>query len=175
MVSTSVAIYLGFLALVAAERLIELAISHRNAEWARANGGIEYGAEHFPYMKALHTSFLIGCALEVVVLERPFMPWLGWPMLGVALGAQAIRYWVISTLGPRWNVRVIVVPGMPLVRSGPYRFLRHPNYVAVVCEGIALPLIHSAWWTALGFTVLNAAMLFVRVRCENRALVAHQP
>jgi methyltransferase len=94
-------------------------------------------------------------------------------MLGVALAAQAIRYWVIFTLGKRWNVRVIVVPGLPVVSSGPYRYLKHPNYLAVVLEGFAVPLIHTAWITAVAFTLLNAWMLSVRLRCENEALATH--
>jgi methyltransferase len=91
-------------------------------------------------------------------------------MLAALAGAQALRWWCIGTLGPRWNTRVMVVPGLPLVTSGPYRLLRHPNYVAVVAEGAALPLVHTAWAAAAVFTVLNAALLTVRIRCENRAL-----
>jgi methyltransferase len=106
--------------------------------------------------------------------DRPFLPALAWPMLAVLAAAQALRWWCIHTLGPRWNTQVIVVPGLPLVTDGPYRWrwLRHPNYVAVVAEGLALPLVHTAWITATVFTVLNAALLTVRVRCENRALAA---
>jgi methyltransferase len=124
-------------------------------------------------MKALHTVFFIACALEVVLLDRPFFPRLAVPMLGLVVLTQLLRYWVVFTLGKRWNVRVIVVPGMPAVRSGPFRFLRHPNYLAVVVEGLAVPLVHSAWWTAIGFSLLNAWMLSVRIRCEEGALAAH--
>ena len=165
--------YLVFLALLAGERLVELSISRRNAAWSFARGGIEYGADHFVYMKVLHTGFFLACALEVVLLKRPFYPVLAAPMLFLVLLAQALRYWVVFTLGKRWNVRVIVVPGLPAVRRGPYRFLRHPNYLAVAIEGVAVPLVHTAWWTAIGFTVLNLWMLSVRIRCENRALEAH--
>ncbi len=168
-----VGLYLAFLLLLAGERLVELAIARRNAAWSLEQGGIEYGGEHFKYMKLLHTSFFLGCALEVVLLDRPFIPGLGFPMLGVALCAQAIRYWVIFTLGKRWNVRVIVLPGLPAISSGPYRLLKHPNYVAVVLEGFAVPLIHTAWITAIAFTLLNAWMLSVRIRCENEALRTH--
>lgn len=168
-----VGLYLGFLALLAGERLVELAISKRNARWSLEQGGIEYGSDHFVYMKLLHTSFFIACAAEVVLFERPFILSLGLPMLGIAIAAQAIRYWVIFTLGKRWNVRVIVVPGLPAISNGPYRFLKHPNYLAVVLEGFAVPLIHTAWATALAFTLLNAWMLSVRIRCENEALATH--
>ena len=92
----------------------------------------------------------------MLVADRPFLPLLGWPMLALVLASQALRWWCIATLGRRWNTRVIVVPGLPLVTGGPYRWLRHPNYVAVVVEGVALPLVHAAWVTALVFTVLNA-------------------
>ena len=162
--------YLGFLGLVALERMFELALSRKNAAWAFARGGVEAGGEHFFAMKLLHTSFLAACALEVVLLDRPFLPWLGLPMLGLALGAQSLRYWAVTSLGRRWNVRVITIPGMPLETSGPYRFLRHPNYLAVALEGIAIPLIHTAYLTAIGFTLLNGLMLRTRIRCEEHAL-----
>ena len=155
----------------AAERVAELVVSVRNARWAFARGGVEHGRRHFPPMVALHTTLLVGCAVEVLVADRPFLPWLGWPALAVALGAQALRWWCIATLGPRWNTRVIVVPGLPLVSRGPYRRLRHPNYLAVVAEGIALPLVHSAWVTAAVFTALNAWLLLgARIPAEERAL-----
>jgi methyltransferase len=155
---------------VAVERLAELRVSRRHASWAFARGGKEYGRGHYPAMVALHSGLLIGCLLEVRLADPPFIPALGVPMLALVLAAQALRWWCIATLGERWNTRVIVVPEMPLVRSGPYRRLRHPNYVAVVLEGFALPLVHTAWVTALVFTVLNTWLLTVRVRCENAAL-----
>lgn len=165
--------YLVLLALVAAERLVELVVSARNAAWALRHDGVEEGRAHFRVMALLHAGFLVACAAEVLALERPFVPALGWPMLALALGAQALRYWAIATLGRAWNVRVIVVPGAPLVTRGPYARLRHPNYVAVAVEGVALPLVHSAWLTAAAFTVLNAVLLAVRVRVEERALARH--
>ena len=156
-----------------AERIAELVVSARNARWSFARGGIEYGGGHFPPMVALHTGLLLACLAEVWLLDRPFLPWLGWPMLVLVLASQALRWWCIGTLGPRWNTRVIVVPGLPLVTRGPYRWLHHPNYVAVVVEGFALPLVHTAWITALGFTVLNAVLLLgFRIPCENRALAS---
>ncbi|HET6732675.1 isoprenylcysteine carboxylmethyltransferase family protein, partial [Mycobacterium sp.] len=97
---------------------------------------------------------------------------LGWPMLGVVLAAQALRWWCIGTLGRQWNTRVVVVPGASRVSRGPYRVVPHPNYVAVVTEGAALPLVHSAWITALVFSVLNAALLRTRIRVENEALAS---
>jgi methyltransferase len=105
-----------------------------------------------------------------VWLERPFVAVLGYPMLALVVGAQALRYWAIATLGRRWNVRVIVVPDEPAVVRGPYAYIRHPNYLAVIIEGVAIPLVHTAWITAIAFTVLNAWILAIRIRCEERAL-----
>ncbi|ALC18867.1 isoprenylcysteine carboxyl methyltransferase family protein [Streptomyces pristinaespiralis] len=155
---------------VAAERVAELVVARRNAAWTLARAGVEHGRGHYPVMVALHTALLVGCLVEVAIGDRPFVPALGWSMLGVVVLAQALRWWCILTLGPYWNTRVIVVPGARLVRAGPYRFARHPNYVAVVAEIAALPLVHSAWLTALVLTVSNAVLMGVRVRCENTAL-----
>ncbi|MCF3184684.1 isoprenylcysteine carboxyl methyltransferase family protein [Streptomyces polychromogenes] len=160
--------YFVLLALVAAERLAELATARRNAAWSLARGGREYGRGHYPAVVGLHVALLAGCAAEAV--HRPFLPALAWPALAVAVAAQGLRWWCVLSLGPRWNTRVIVEPGLPLVAAGPYRLLRHPNYAAVVLEGLALPLVHTAWVTALGFTLLNALVLRVRIRCENSAL-----
>ncbi|BBZ02873.1 hypothetical protein MCHIJ_23100 [Mycolicibacterium chitae] len=162
--------YFLLIAAVAAERLAELIVSKRNARWAFAHGGKEFGRGHYPVMVIIHAGLLIGCVLEVWLLDRPFVPWLGWTMLAVVVAAQVLRWWCIATLGKRWNTLVIVLPEAPLVRSGPYRWLHHPNYVAVVAEGIALPLVHSAWITAVVFTVANALLLTVRIRVENAAL-----
>ena len=167
---TSTAAYLGLLALVALQRLAELRLSRAHAGKAFARGGIEHGRTHFPAMAALHAAFLASCALETVLLRRPFPSALGWIALGVFLFAQVLRYWAIASLGERWNVRIIVIPGEPLVRRGPYRFLRHPNYLAVALEIASLPLVHGAFLTALVFSVANAALLRVRIRVEESAL-----
>lgn len=164
--------YALLVAAVAAERVVELVVARRNERWSTARGAIVTGQGHYPAMVVLHTGLLVGCLAEVWLADRLFVPALAWPMLAMLAGAQALRWWCIGTLGPRWNTRVIVVPGLPLVTSGPYRLLRHPNYVAVVAEGVALPLVHTAWVTAAVFTVLNAVLLTVRIRCENRALAA---
>ena len=163
--------YVVLVLAVGVERLAELVVAKRNLRWALARGGQEHGFGHYPVMVVLHTGLLVGCLVEVLVAGRPFYPGLGWVMLALVVAAQALRWWCIRTLGPQWNTRIIIVPGLDLVDRGPYRFLHHPNYVAVVVEGFALPLVHSAWITALVFTVLNAALLTVRIRAENRALV----
>ncbi len=162
--------YTLFVLAVGVERIAELLVSKRNLAWAFRHGGREYGRGHYPAMVALHLSLLIGCIAEVWLLDRPFFPVLGWTMVAVVLAAQGLRWWCITTLGRRWNTLIVVVPGLPLVNRGPYRWLRHPNYVAVVVEGIALPMVHTAWITAITFTVLNAALLRVRIREEERAL-----
>jgi len=162
--------YTALVLLVALERLAELRTARRNTTWSAAHGAVEHGRGHYPVMVALHTALLAGCLLETGLGHRPFLPALGWPMLTLAVAAQALRWWCITTLGPRWNTRVLVVPGLPLVADGPYRWLRHPNYVAVVVEGAALPLVHSNWLTAAGFTLLNLPLLATRLRCENAAL-----
>ena len=126
------------------------------------------GFGHYPFMVVLHTGLLLACLVEAA--QRPFIPALGWSMLAVVVLAQALRWWCIATLGPRWNTRIIVIPGLPLVQRGPYRRLSHPNYVAVVLEGIALPLVHTGWITAVVFTVVNAGLLRVRISAENAAM-----
>lgn len=160
--------YVGLVLLVAAERVAELVVSLRNARWSFSRGGVEVGRGHYPFMVALHTLLLGACMAEAA--HRSFVPWLGWTMFAVVLLAQGLRWWCITVLGHQWNTRVIVVPGLKLVARGPYRWLRHPNYVAVVAEGIALPLVHTAWLTALIFTVLNIPLLAVRIRTEEAAL-----
>ena len=158
------------LVVIAGERLAELVVSQRHATESLRHGGLESGLGHFPVMVALHAALLIGCWLEPLALHRTFVPALAWPALAVVVAANTLRWWCIASLGPRWSARVIVMPGLPLVRTGPYRWFAHPNYVAVIVEGVALPLVGSAWITAGTFTVLNAALLTVRIRCETRAL-----
>ncbi len=166
-------LYLGLVLMIVAQRLAELRLAERNTRLARAAGAIESGRGHYPWMVALHTLFPISCVAEVWLLERPFVPPLAGAMLLLLGAATALRYWAITTLGERWTTRVLVRPGVPLVTGGPYRWLRHPNYLAVVIEIAALPLVHAAWLTAVVFSAANAAVLAVRVRAENRALGQH--
>ena len=170
MTGISVRLFAGLIVLVGAERLAELVLSKRHLTWSLTHGGREFGRGHYPAMVLLHTGLLVGAVVEVLVAHRPFLAWLGWPMLAVVVMAQLLRWWCITSLGRFWNTRVVVVPGETLITRGPYRWLRHPNYVAVVAEGAALPLVHSAWTTAAVFTVLNGALLTVRIRTENAAL-----
>jgi methyltransferase len=163
-------LYTALVALVAVARLVELRIAKRNARNLLAQGGVEAAPGHYPVMVLLHTGFLFACPLEVWLLDRLFRPALAAPML-VLLGlAAALRFWVIATLDGRWTTRIICLPGVPPVLGGPYRFVRHPNYLAVVAEIAALPLVHGAWLTALVFSAANAWLLRVRIRAEEEAL-----
>ncbi len=172
---TTAVLYTLLVGLVAIERIAELVIAKRNLAWSLEQGGREVGSGHFPFMVALHTGLLAGCLLEVWAAHRPFLAAVGWPMLALVLGAQALRWWCIGSLGRQWNTRIVVVPQLSRVQVGPYRFVAHPNYVAVIVEGFALPLVHDAWVTALVFTVMNAALLRIRVRAENAALAELVP
>jgi methyltransferase len=167
---TGLVAFTVLVALVGLERLAELVVSTRNAAWSLARGGVESGRGHYPVMVLLHSGLLVAMLVEAWVRRPDVAPLLAWSMLALVLASQALRWWCIATLGRRWNTRVIIVPGLAPVASGPYRLLPHPNYVAVVVEGVALPLVHAAWLTALVFTVANAALLVVRIRVENAAL-----
>ena len=165
-------LYTGLVAAVAAVRLAELVLARRNFARCRAQGGVEAGAGHYPWMVALHAAWLAACVLEVRLADRPFRPALAAVALALLAGAMALRWWVIATLGERWTTRVICVPGAAPVTGGPYRWLRHPNYLAVVAEILALPLVHGAWITAVVASLANAALLRVRIAAEEAALAA---
>ena len=155
---------------VAPKQLLELSIARANTRRLLERGAFEAGASHYPWMVALHSLFLLACPLEVWLLDRPFRLGLGLLMLVLLSLAAALRYWVIASLAGRWTTRVLCLPGEPLVKSGPYRFVRHPNYVAVVVEMFALPLVHGAWLTAIVFSLLNAALLRERIAIEEAAI-----
>lgn len=163
-------LYTGLVLLVALQRLAELALSRRHERRLRARGAVEVGAGHYPWMVALHAAFLASCLAEVWWLDRPFVPALAAIAVAVLVAATGLRVWTLRTLGERWTTRVLVLPGAALVTGGPYRFLRHPNYLAVVLEVAALPLVHTAWATALVFSAANALLLRRRIGVEERAL-----
>jgi len=159
----------AFLGVIVAQRLVELALSRRNTRIVATRGAVEAGAGHYPLIVCVHVLFLLCFAGEVIT--RGTQPGAAWPLwLSLWIAAQALRYSAIRALGDRWNTRILVVPGEAPVAIGPYRFLKHPNYVAVVVELIAAPLLFGAWRTALFIGVLNAAVLAVRIRTENAAL-----
>lgn len=167
---TSLTAFTILVTVVALERLAELVVSKRNAAWSFERGGRETGQGHYPFMVVLHSGFFVAMLVEAWVRRPDVVPLLAWSMLMLVVASQALRWWCIATLGRRWNTRVIVVPGLSPVTAGPYRYLSHPNYVAVVVEGMALPMVHEAWLTAVVFTLLNAVLLTVRIRDENAAL-----
>jgi len=162
--------------LVATQRLLELRLSRRNECLLRARGAVERGRGHYPLMVALHVLWLLSTLVEGL-LRGPDLP-VFWPVpLALFLLVQPLRYWAIFSLGENWNTRILVIPGAKLVRRGPYKYFKHPNYVVVAVEILTFPLIFGAWITALVFSVLNAVLLYVRIKEENRALaeLACQP
>jgi methyltransferase len=153
------------IALVVAQRLIELVYAEYNTRALKARGAVEIGRAHYPLIVLLHTAWLVAVALLM-----PADVHVNWILIGVFAVLQGLRIWVLATLGPYWTTRIITLPGAPLVRKGPYRFVRHPNYLVVSAEILVLPLAFGEWWVAAVFTVLNAAVLAWRIRQEERAL-----
>jgi methyltransferase len=151
---------------VMAERLAELPISERNRRALLARGAHEVGAGHYPLLVGLHVAWVMAVAAWAIVAPAR----LNFPLAAVYLLTQGLRAWVMLTLGPYWTTRIITLPGAPLIKGGPYRFLRHPNYVVVVIELAVLPLAMGAWHIAAAFSILNAIALSVRIRAENKAL-----
>jgi methyltransferase len=162
-------LYVLLILLICVERVAELAVARRHARWSLQRGAREFGQGHYPAIVAVHCALLAGCLAEPPLAHRPFIPALGAPMLALVLLAQPARLWCIKALGPRWNTRVLVIPDAALIRTGPYRYLRHPGYITAAVEGAALPLVHTAWLTCVCFTIANAAILTVRIRCEAAA------
>ena len=161
----TVSIWYILVALIVLQRLAELAISRTNTRRLLAEGGIEHGVRHYPLMVALHVAWFASL-IVFVPADAPLNPFL----FVVFLVLQAGRVWVIAALGRHWTTRVITVPGAPLVKRGPYRWLRHPNYLVVAAEIAVVPLIAGAWEMAVAFSVANAALLWHRIRVENAAL-----
>lgn len=168
----SVIAFLALLVVVSALRFFELRISRRHQQRMLARGATKIAEPRFRWMVALHTAVLLGAALEVIFLHRPFIPALAVSMFLIFLAANAVRWWVIRTLGEHWNVQVVDSTRLGVISSGPFRFVRHPNYAAVFAEMIALPLIHTAWITALAGAVAHATVLAQRLATEERVLFA---
>ena len=165
--------YALLVAAVAAERGIELLLSRRHRMSVERRGGFVADPRSFRTIAASQVALLVASPLEVLMLRRPWIPQLGLPALLIVFGAMALRYWAVATLGDRWNVRIVVVPGEPVVTNGPYRFVRHPNYLAVALEAVALPLVHTAWWTACVVGLATLPLLRRRIRLEEEALSRH--
>jgi methyltransferase len=169
---------LSFLVIIIVQRLLELRLAKKNREVALSRGAKEYGSRHYPLFIVLHTSWIISWVIEgwrmceaLPFWETPQQAILSLVSLVIFLIAQGLRYWAISSLGEAWNTRILVVPGGKRVTTGPYKFFKHPNYLAVVLELAAVPLIFGAWKTALIASLANACLLlFIRIPAENRAV-----
>ncbi|WP_255822000.1 isoprenylcysteine carboxyl methyltransferase family protein [Domibacillus sp. PGB-M46] len=158
-----------FILFLCVQRISELFIAKRNEKWMLSQGAYEAGARHYPFIVALHTLFFISLIAEVTMMEKTLNS--NWPMwLTLFLVTQLGRVWTLRSLGPFWNTKIIVLPGAKVVNRGPYRWVRHPNYIIVTLEFIVIPLLFQAYYTAIIFTLLNAWMLSVRIAAEERAL-----
>lgn len=168
----SVLLFLLLLLVVAALRIVELRISKRHQKDLKAQGAAQAKDPIFPVMAMFHTLVLVGAAVEVVFLHRPFLPALAIPMIALFVLANIVRWWVIRTLGQHWNVEVMDSTRLGVITTGPFRYVRHPNYAAVFVEMIALPLIHTAWITAVVGAIAHVVVLSVRLSAEERVLFA---
>ncbi|HEY4186297.1 MAG TPA: isoprenylcysteine carboxylmethyltransferase family protein [Polyangia bacterium] len=171
-VTGDVAWFVGLLVAVGAGRLVEMKLSRRHQTRLRARGFTREREAGFPLMVMLHTGVLVGAAIEVLVARRPLIPALAWPALGAFLLANALRFWVIRSMADHWNVNVVNSLALGVVTSGPYRWVRHPNYVAVFVELLALPLVHTAFITALVGGALHVVVLGRRLALEDRMLLS---
>lgn len=172
-VTFAAAPYTLLVALVLAERLVEVLIARRNLVSARARGGFVAESRSLWPIAVFQAVWLLASPCEAFVLERPWISSIGYPTLTLVGLAMAVRYWAVTTLGDRWNIHTVVVPGDPLVTGGPYRFVRHPNYLALMVETVALPLVHSAWLTACASGLVFPFLLARRIRTEEGTLARH--
>lgn len=158
-----------FIGVVIIQRLTELVVAKKNEKWMRSQGAKEYGKKHYGFMVAIHAGFFVSLLAEVMILNRSLSPL--WPLLlSLFLITQAARVWIISSMEKYWNTKIIVLPGAQTVKKGPFRFIRHPNYLIVTIELLVIPLLFNAYWTAAVFFILNQAILAVRIPAEERAL-----
>ncbi|HKW56235.1 MAG TPA: isoprenylcysteine carboxylmethyltransferase family protein [Candidatus Acidoferrum sp.] len=169
----SVIAFVSLLAAVAVLRIVELQISRRHQREMAVRGAAKVKDPGFRWMALLHAAVLVGAAAEVVFLHRPFVLILAATMLAIFLAANGVRWWVMRTLGSHWNVRVVDSTNLGVVSSGPFRYVRHPNYAAVFAEMLALPLIHTAWITALTGSLAHIFVLSQRLSTEERVLLAN--
>jgi methyltransferase len=157
--------FIIFILFLITQRLTELYVSKKNEKWLLAQGAIEYGRQHYPYIVALHTLFIVSLIVEYYVTGGQPISYMA---LSLFILLLAFKYWVLSSLGTYWNTRIYRVPGAIAVKKGPYKIFKHPNYVDVVCEIAIIPLVFHLYYTAIIFSVLNAIMLSVRIRVENK-------
>jgi methyltransferase len=162
-------IFLILITILIFQRLLELIIARRNEKWMKGLGAIEFGKNHYQYIVIMHTLFFLVLPIEKISFSRELSP--VWPLFGsVFIMAQLIRVWAISSLGRYWNTKIIVLPKVDVVRKGPYRFIKHPNYLVVSVELLVVPLLFDAYITACLFTILNVIMLSIRIPAEEKAL-----
>lgn len=168
-------VFAGFVVLLALQRLVELLLSRRNEARILAAGGRERAPEQMPVMRAIHTSWFLAMLAEVFLLERPFVPVIALAAALLFVAGQILRYAAIRSLGWRWTVRIMTLPGEPPIQQGVYRYIRHPNYLGVTLEIAAVPLMHMAYLTAILYSVFNALFLFWRIQAEENALREQHP
>ena len=154
-----------FISFLILQRLSELYISSRNEKWLLANGAIQYGQSHYPYIVAMHTLLIISIIAEYLLRTNTPLDYI---FLGLFIVVLLFKFWALSSLGKYWNTKIYRIPGVYPVKKGPYKLFKHPNYMEVVCEIAIIPLVFHLYYTAVIFTVLNAAMLTVRIRVENK-------
>jgi len=155
-------IFISFLIL---QRLSELYIARGNEKWLLEQGAIQYGQKHYPFIVAMHTLFIVSLIVEYLVRGGAQISWV---FLAIFIAILLFKFWALSSLGKYWNTKIYRVPGVYPVKKGPYKFLRHPNYMEVVCEIAIIPLVFHLYYTAVIFTILNAIMLTVRITVENK-------
>jgi methyltransferase len=157
--------FIVFISFFILQRLSELFIARRNEKWLLSQGAIQYGQDHYPFMIALHSLFIVAIIGEFILRGQPPINWL---FLILYLLVLSFKFWALSSLGKYWNTKIYRVPGVYPVKKGPYKFLKHPNYMEVVCEVAIIPLVFHLYYTAIVFSILNAAMLWVRISVENK-------
>lgn len=157
--------FIIFISCLIIQRLSELVIARRNEKWLLSQGAIQYGREHYPFMIALHTLFIVSLIGEYVWRGGTNISWI---FLGIFIAVLLFKFWALSSLGKYWNTKIYRIPGVYPVKRGPYKFLKHPNYMEVVCEIAFIPLVFHLYYTAIVFTILNAVMLYVRITVENK-------
>jgi methyltransferase len=157
--------FILFISFIILQRLSELFIARRNERWLLSQGAIQYGREHYPFMIALHTVFIGAIIADYLWRGNSQIDWL---FLALYLLALSFKFWALASLGKYWNTKIYRIPGVYPVKKGPYKFLKHPNYIEVVCEVAIIPLVFHLYYTAVTFTILNAIMLWVRIRVENK-------
>ena len=160
-------IFIIFILFLIFQRLAELYVSSKNQKWLLRNGAIEYGKEHYPYMVAMHTLFIISVIAEYIWRDDTIV---SYPLIILFFLLIVIKVVVISTLGHYWNTKIYKVPGTRPVATGIYKYIKHPNYIIVICEIVIIPLAFGLYYTAIAFTILNALMLTVRIKKENEVL-----